>query len=128
MGKNESLYYKKLRCLFPNIGFSEGRFLRDIKLQLNEYSMTHPNASYEEICSFYGEPKDVLMDFISSREGEKLYEEAKRHKQRVIFLHVFLLLVAVMFISMGIYWYKSYQTFNEAVPSTQEIIVKEENK
>ncbi len=69
MGKNESLYYKKLRFMFPNIGFREGRFLRDLRMQLNEYSITHPNASYEEICSFYGKPEDVLADYISSREG-----------------------------------------------------------
>ena len=49
MNKNCQLFYKRLRTLFPSIGFAEGKFLRDIKMQLRDYSIENPNAEYEDV-------------------------------------------------------------------------------
>ena len=73
MNKNCQLFYKRLRTLFPSIGFAEGKFLRDIKMQLRDYSIENPNAEYEDVVKFFGNPEDVYVDYIRVQGREEIY-------------------------------------------------------
>src|SRR5699024_12166411 len=82
MNKNCQLFYKRLRTLFPSIGFAEGKFLRDIKMQLRDYSIENPNAEYEDVVKFFGNPEDVYVDYIRVQGREEVYQ--KFHFREII--------------------------------------------
>lgn len=73
MNKNCQLFYKRLRILFPSIGFAEGKFLRDIKMQLRDFSIENPGAEYEDVVEFFGNPEEVYIDYIHSQGKEHVY-------------------------------------------------------
>ena len=80
MNKNCQLFYKRLRTLFPSIGFAEGKFLRDIKMQLRDYSIENPNAEYEDVVKFFGNPEDVYVDYIRVQGREEVYQKFQVRK------------------------------------------------
>lgn len=43
----------------------EGRFLRELRKQIEEYAMRHPNTEYKEIEEAFATPEDVIYDFFS---------------------------------------------------------------
>ena len=94
MNKNCQLFYKRLRTLFPSIGFAEGKFLRDIKMQLRDYSIENPNAEYEDVVKFFGNPEDVYVDYIRVQGREEVYQklQTRKYVQRILGLVIIVLL------------------------------------
>lgn|SRR5699024_3570461 len=116
MNKNCQLFYKRLRTLFPSIGFAEGKFLRDIKMQLRDYSIENPNAEYEDVVKFFGNPEDVYVDYIRVQGREEVYQKFHFREiiKRLIYVAVFILCIAC---SITFYFLrKSYLAFEDITP------------
>lgn len=129
MNKNCQLFYKRLRTLFPSIGFAEGKFLRDIKMQLRDYSIENPNAEYEDLVKFFGNPEDVYVDYIRVQGREEVYN---RFQVKRWLRHIFYVLIALLLVIGCIVFYtlhKSYSSFNHIMPAIVETSIDEgENK
>lgn len=125
MNKNCQLFYKRLRTLFPSIGFAEGKFLRDIKMQLRDYSIENPNAEYEDVVKFFGNPEDVYLDYINIQGKEEIYNrfQVKKHIRHTIYLVMILMLI--MWIITFYYWNRSYFSFKNSIPSITESAIDE---
>ncbi len=63
---NYEMFYQRVRCLFPSIGIKEGRFLKELRYHLQDFSFSHPNAGYEEITAFFGTPEEIVKNYIES--------------------------------------------------------------
>lgn len=63
-------YYKVLKELFPRISFKDGRFLRDIRLELSDFAREHPNMTYEELVDSFGRPEDIVRDYLADQDFE----------------------------------------------------------
>ena len=125
MNKNCQLFYKRLRILFPSVGFSEGKFLRDIKMQLRDFSMENPGAEYEDVVEFFGNPEDVYVNYIQSRVREEIYQKFKARKvvkYCIVSIIIFLILIWGM---VFLVWLKGYRNFNYIVPTMKETIINE---
>lgn len=99
MNKNCQLFYKRLRTLFPSIGFAEGKFLRDIKMQLRDYSIENPNAEYEDVVKFFGNPEDVYVDYIRVQGREEIYNRFQVKIWIRYIFYIFLLILLLLWMT-----------------------------
>src|SRR5699024_2922708 len=125
MNKNCQLFYKRLRTLFPSIGFAEGKFLRDIKMQLRDYSIENPNAEYEDVVKFFGNPEEVYVDYIRVQGREEVYNRFQVKKWVRYIIYILLIISIIVWIITFYYCHKSYSSFNEAMPTLKEAIIQE---
>lgn len=125
MNKNCQLFYKRLRTLFPSIGFAEGKFLRDIKMQLRDYSIENPNAEYEDVVKFFGNPEDVYVDYIRVQGREEIYNrfQVKRWIRYIAYLLLLIIPISLI-IYLFIFW-KGYNVFSINIPTVNEIVIEQ---
>ena len=72
--KNCLQYYYIRRGLFPNVGYAEGKFLRDVKMQLRDYSLIHYDCTFEDVIANFGSPEDIVKDYLSNQQPQVLYQ------------------------------------------------------
>ena len=125
MNKNCQLFYKRLRTLFPSIGFAEGKFLRDIKMQLRDYSIENPNAEYEDVVKFFGNPEDVYVDYIRVQGREEVYQKLQTRKYVRRILGVVIIVLLGIWITYSVIWWNGYNSFHSIMPEVKETTVKE---
>ena len=125
MNKNCQLFYKRLRTLFPSIGFAEGKFLRDIKMQLRDYSIENPNAEYEDVVKFFGNPEDVYVDYIRVQGREEVYQklQTRKYVQRILGLVIIVLLG--IWITYSVIWWNGYNIFSKVMPVIERTSIEE---
>ena len=121
--KNCLQYYYILRGLFPNVGYAEGKFLRDVKMQLRDYSLIHYDCTFEDVIANFGSPEDIVKDYLSNQQPQVLYQSVllSRKKQMLIFagvLAIFITAVAVVFC-----YYRAYQNFLLYEPTIVETTI-----
>ncbi len=93
--KNCLQYYYILRGLFPNVGYAEGKFLRDVKMQLRDYSLIHYDCTFEDVIANFGSPEDIVKDYLSNQQPQVLYQSVllSRKKQMLIFAGILAILI-----------------------------------
>lgn len=125
MNKNCQLFYKRLRTLFPSIGFAEGKFLRDIKMQLRDYSIENPNDEYEDVVKFFGNPEDVYVDYIRVQGREEVYNRFQIKKWIRCIFYMLIILTVLFGIIFYYVLYQSYYSFNSNMPNIIEFNLEE---
>ena len=125
MNKNCQLFYKRLRTLFPSIGFAEGKFLRDIKMQLRDYSIENPNAEYEDVVKFFGNPEEVYVDYIRVQGREEVYNRFQVKKWVRYIIYIFLLILLLLWMTYFFIFWKGYNVFSNSVPDEKLLIIEE---
>lgn len=125
MNKNCQLFYKRLRTLFPSIGFAEGKFLRDIKMQLRDYSIENPNAEYEDVVKFFGNPEDVYVDYIRVQGREEVYSRFQFKRWLRYIFYVLIILLALLGVIFYYALYQSYHSFNSNMTNIIETNIEE---
>lgn len=123
--RSYEVFYKRVRCLFPNVGTKEGRFLKELKAHLQDFSLVHPNVTYEEIVDFFGTPEEIMKNYI---EAEGIENVSKRITTRKHFRIVICIICMLVFFMCGIflsYWKESYQNYSTDVPVQGEVHIEE---
>lgn len=125
MNKHCQLFYKRLRILFPSIGFAEGKFLRDIKMQLRDFSIENPGSDYEDVVAFFGNPEEVYVNYIQSWGRENIYHKFRSRKIIKYILIYIIIFMIIIWIMVFLIWFKSYRSFSNSVPEIKETIIDE---
>ena len=118
--KNCLLYYRILKALFPSTSFREAKFLLDVKKQLIEYSLLHPNSSYDDITDFFVKPEDILVDYINNFGSTNLYQKIRKKNTVRLVLTILVLIALITWIIIFAFWYKSYYDFSNSMPVYNE--------
>ena len=118
--KNCLLYYKILKALFPLTSFKEAKFLLDVKKQLVEFSILHPDCTYDDVIEFFGRPEDILVDYISSLGCTNLYQKIRKRNTIRLIITIAVLAVLTIWIIFFSFWYKSYYDFSNSMPVYNE--------
>ena len=105
-------YYKVLKGLFPRLSFWNGKFLRDVKTQLRDFSILHPNATYDDVVDAFGLPEEVVEEYLNSQDSSQLHNKVLIHGYiRLIFYGI---LIALALFVIGTYiFFTSYQELSE---------------
>ena len=113
MKKNDScaMYYKVLKGLFPKLSFTEGKFLKDVKIQLRDFGTIHPNATYDDVIDAFGPPEQIVAEFLNNQNSAQLHSQVLLYRNRKTILHGILVTLAIMVLGTYILFFTCYQSF-----------------
>lgn len=123
--KDYLLFYQELKTFFPNIGFEEGRFLKDIKLQLRDFSLMNPDCSYKKLTDTFGTPQELYNAYIQSQEVQASYTKSKPKKHMKAFCLCCISILLLIFLVTMLFHYKAYKYFTEHTATNSETIIEE---
>lgn len=126
--KNCDKFYRNVKILFPKVDFKEGRFLRDLKKQIEEYAIRFPTATYEDVEEAFGSPEDIIYDFFSLTGTPKIARSVKKRWIKKLTVIIVASILAFLFCSYCLLWYVSYRKYTESLIDVKETIIYEGEK
>lgn len=123
--KNCTIYYQNIKSLFPKVDYKEGRFLRDLRKQIEEYAMQHPNATYKEIEEAFGTPEDIIYDFFSLAGTLEVVKSVKKKKFQKLVILIVAATICFFISAYLLLWYISYREYTDSLVNTKETIIYE---
>ncbi len=118
-------YYKILKELFPKLSFSEGKFLKDMKIQLRDYALLHPNATYTDVLDTFGLPEEIVAEFLREQNSAELHNIVLLQRQKRIIFHSILIALALIVLGCFVLFFTAYQEFITYSPTISETIIEE---
>ena len=105
-------YMKELKLLLPIRRKYEKKFLQNIKNDITELYMIHPDLRYEDICGTMGTPRENITTFFESIDTDYLMKNIKIAAilRRGIFCILLIILITCL-IELGMY----YNAYKEAI-------------
>ncbi|MDR0519774.1 MAG: hypothetical protein LBG82_06965 [Clostridiales Family XIII bacterium] len=87
-------YFKEIKLLFPVYGDEEKKFIAHYKADINEYIISNPDSSYEQIVLTFGEPKTIVSRYMAEADAEYLYKQIRT--ARFIRIGIVVIVIAVV--------------------------------
>lgn len=90
-------------------------YLNELKKHLNEYLDNHPQCSYDDIVQQFGEPKDIVVNYIQNSDENDLIKRMKLKsilQKFLIFISVICTILAIWF---GVPWYDYMQNEKDSI-------------
>ena len=90
-------------------------YLNELKKHLNEYLDDHPQCSYDDIVQQFGEPKDIVVEYIQNSDENDLIKRMKLKsilQKFLIFISVICTILAIWF---GVLWYDYMQNEKDSI-------------
>ena len=94
-------------------------YVSELKKHLNEYLDDHPQCSYDDIVQQFGEPKDIVVEYIQSSDENDLI---KRMKLKTILQKMCKnqtktspFLPSILAIWFGVLWYSYMQDAKNSI-------------
>ena len=112
--KNITTYYRHLKLLFSSIHYKEGKFLKDVKLQLQDFLIDHPSCTYQDIVNHLGTPEAVFIDYISHQDSTDIYKVLSIKRLFSFIKKTLFILGCIFAIIFFFFWWKGYQSFNDS--------------
>lgn len=118
-------YIREIRHLLPTVRQSEKTFLADIRQSIDDYYETAGIISFETLTSEFGEPKDLVSNYILAKDAEILRKELNFSKY---IKYTFCIAAVAIMLLAGFKGYTIYLVYQKA-QATQidhEVIIIEE--
>lgn len=125
INKNCDTFYRNVKSLFPKVDFKEGRFLRDLRKQVEEYAIKFPTATYEDIEEAFGSPEDIIYDFFSMTGATKIAKSVKKRWIKKLVVIITISILAFLICTYCLLWYISYRKYTDSLIDTKETIIYE---
>ena len=106
---NIKKYIKNIWTIMPMHTKKEKFYLNELKKHLNEYLDDHPQCSYDDIVQQFGDPKDIVVDYIQNSNENELIKRMKLKSIIQRFLIFFSVICTILAIWIGILWYDYIQ-------------------
>ena len=84
-------------------------YLNELKKHLNEYLDDHPQCSYDDIVQQFGEPKDIVVNYIQNSDENNLIKRMKLKSIIQKFLIFFSVICTILAIFFSVLWYDYIQ-------------------
>ena len=112
---NIKKYIKNICTIMPMHTKKEKFYLNELKKHLNEYLDDHPQCSYDDIVQQFGEPKDIVVEYIQNSDENDLIKRMKLKsilQKFLIFISVICTILAIWF---GVLWYDYMQNEKDSI-------------
>lgn len=122
-----SKYIREIRHFLPVYGHFEKRYLKDIQQAVRDYVESNENSSFDDLITEFGEPKDLVSNYILEQDAESL---RKAIKFSGYIKATLLVAILTLLACTGIRGYAEYRSFQEAQKSyiSREVIVINETE
>ena len=118
-------YYKVLKGLFPRLSFWNGKFLKDVKTQLSAFSILHPNATYNDVVNAFGQPEEVVEEYLNSQDSSQLHNKVLVHRYIRMAFYGILIILALFIVGTYVLFFTSYQEFLKYNPTISETTIEQ---
>lgn len=114
---------RRVKTLFPLFGRERKRFLNDLDESIERFVSEGGDSSYDSIAERFGDPEEVVFNYISAMDEEVLNKKISETRCVRILVIVAIIAVAIC-AGMSLYWgYDSYmQAINTIVVEGETII------
>lgn len=116
---NIKKYIKNIWTIMPMHTKKEKFYVSELKKHLNEYLDDHPQCSYDDIVQQFGEPKDIVVEYIQSSDENDLIKRMKLKTILQKFLIFFSVICTILAIWFGVLWYSYMQ--DAKIPSYMKL-------
>lgn len=106
---NIKKYIKNIWTIMPMHTKKEKIYISELKKHLNEYVDDHPQCSYDDIVQQFGDPKDIVVDYIQNSNENELIKRMKLKSIIQKSLIFFSVICTILAIWIGILWYDYIQ-------------------
>lgn len=107
---NIKKYIKNIWTIMPMHTKKEKFYLNELKKHLNEYLDDHPQCSYDDIVQQFGEPKDIVVNYIQNSDENNLIKRMKLKsiiQKFLIFFSVICTILAIFLVFYGMITYRN---------------------
>jgi DNA-binding PadR family transcriptional regulator len=108
-------YIKNIWTIMPMHTKKEKFYVSELKKHLNEYLDDHPQCSYDDIVQQFGEPKDIVVEYIQSSDENDLIKRMKLKTILQKFLIFFSVICTILAIWFGVLWYSYMQDAKNSI-------------
>ena len=112
---NIKKYIKNIWTIMPMHTKKEKFYVSELKKHLNEYLDDHPQCSYDDIVQQFGEPKDIVVEYIQSSDENDLIKRMKLKTILQKFLIFFSVICTILAIWFGVLWYSYMQDAKNSI-------------
>lgn len=119
-------YFKQIRSLFPTYGGNEKRFLADFKKSVSDFVDNAPDATFEEILSEFGDPKEIIKDYMNDLDIDNLMTRIRLSKAIRIAVALLVLIALLMASTILAMQYQLHKDAREAIIAFEDIEIIEE--
>lgn len=125
VNKEIKRYLKEIKNLLPVYGKKEKAFVMMIKTSILETYVTESTVGYDMICSEFGKPKDIVINYFAEVDDEELYKRIRFSSiVKTAAVCIVAIVVAVAVFKSALI-YDSYKKSVDAI-ITQEVTVIEQ--
>ncbi len=112
---NIKKYLKNIWTIMPVHTKKEKLYLNELEKHLNEYLDDHPQCSYDDIVLQFGEPKDIVVEYIQNSDENDLIKRMKLKSIIQKFLIFFSVVCTILAIWFGVLWYDYMQDAKNSI-------------
>ena len=125
MDKLSKSYISKVKAMFPIMGKKEKRYIKKLKLNIDDFLEDSTESSMEILYKEFGRSEEVIQDYYDNTNTEEIIKRIKISKYRKRFLAV--LTVCILFTTIvfcGLL-YSEHQAFmKQGIIFDEDIIIK----
>ena len=124
MSKLCNIYMGKIKSLFPIMGKSERKYVKAIKLNVNDYLADNPDSNLEDLYKEFGTPKDVINSYYDTIDTDNIIKRIKISRYIKALLTILIVcLLSLTFLRLYIL-YEGHQVFKEEQIFFEETIIE----
>lgn len=124
MNKLCTLYISRIKALFPIMGQAERKYIKTIKINVNDFLIDTPNCTIEDLYEEFGTPEDVITGYYISAGTDNIIKRIRFSKYIKILSLVFILCFLVLTVLRFTILYEGHQIFKEEKIQNEEIIIE----
>lgn len=123
MNKLSRKYIRKIKALFPLMGKNERKYIKALKVNVNDFLADMPDSTMEDLYKEFGSPKDIINSYYSTIDTDNIIKRIRISKYVKIL--IILLAMCLLFLTTLRFYirYEAHQVFmKEQIYSVETVI------
>lgn len=123
MNKLSRKYIRKIKALFPLMGKNERKYIKALKVNVNDFLADMPDSTMEDLYKEFGSPKDIINSYYSTIDTDNIIKRIRISKY-VKILIILLAMCLLILTTLRFYIrYETHQVFmKEQIYSVETVI------
>ena len=117
-------YLKKIRAILPVWGSYEKRFYKDIRSNVTEFCMAHPDYTYSDLEHEFTSPEEIVSHHLTSIDPDYLSRKLSFAKYVKATCTGLISAILIAFLIWNIVLYNARQEFINALPANEDTTIE----
>jgi lipid II:glycine glycyltransferase (peptidoglycan interpeptide bridge formation enzyme) len=118
-------FIDKVRKLLPLFTKSEKRFISDFRDSVYDFASEESEVSHNDLMQRFGEPSDIVNDYLKTIDSESLYKMISRKRSLIIFACTITILIVIFLSYESLSFYRLCKKAENQIVTQETITLKE---